>query len=802
MGSMTDYLLQSSTVLILFYLIYILILRNERFFAEIRFYLLGSAFLALILPLLKFSYSITVESEFVNNAMGDVFAETITGEAIMPVKSLISKEEILLLIYLVVCTILFVRSVLKVLQIRQLMKAGEYQIVDEQKVILLDQSIPAFTFFGYIVMNREEFSDKSLNNIFAHEKVHAQQKHWIDLLFVEVLTIVLWFNPFVWLYQVAVKQTHELLADDGVIARGFNIGQYQAILMNQIMGTEVLGLANNFNYSITKKRMIMMSKEKSPLNRRYKLLIVIPVVFAVLLFNLQIVEVQAQEKKVEKVVDAMPVSGKAPKFAVNPERKDTTYVTVDQMPEYPGGSLALQKYIAESVKYPQDAKQKGISGRVFVTFVVNKEGEVDQARVVRGVDPSLDAEALRVMNSIPKWTPGYEKGKAVNVTYTVPINFSLKDDKKKDEVSVDGRVNSSQMDGIAPQFPGGDLELQKFIARTIKYPVEAQEKGETGRVFVTFIINKLGAVENVCTAKSVSPSLDAEAIRVIKTLPNWIPGSKDGKSVNVTYTLPINFDLKNNQGQIIVDMPKKEKQKYKGEDVYVIVEKMPQYPGGGEALQKHIAASVKYPQDAQQKGISGRVFVTFIVSKEGDVVQARVVRGVDPSLDAEALRVMNSIPKWTPGYEKGKAVHVSYTVPINFSLEDDKKKEVEQNRKTNLDSKIGSKKEEFIYNDEPVFVIVEEMPEYPGGALKLKEFFAGEVSKLDTNYIIGKRCFITFLVTKEGLVANAHVVRGTGDKDVDAKALEIVNSSPKWKPGKQKGQAVNVSYTVPINFGA
>ena len=802
MGSITDYLLQSSTVLILFYLIYILILRNERFFAEIRFYLLGSAFLALILPLLKFSYSITVESESVNNAMGDVFAETITGEAIMPVKSLISKEEILLLIYLVVCTILFVRSVLKVLQIRQLIKAGEYQIVDEQKVILLDQSIPAFTFFGYIVMNREEFSDKSLNNIFAHEKVHAQQKHWIDLLFVELLTIVLWFNPFVWLYQVAVKQTHELLADDGVIARGFNIGQYQAILMNQIMGTEVLGLANNFNYSITKKRMIMMSKEKSPLNRRYKLLIVIPVVFAVLLFNLQIVEVQAQEKKVEKVVDAMPVSGKAPKFAVNPERKDTTYVTVDQMPEYPGGSLALQKYIAESVKYPQDAKQKGISGRVFVTFVVNKEGEVDQARVVRGVDPSLDAEALRVMNSIPKWTPGYEKGKAVNVTYTVPINFSLKDDKKKDEVSVDGRVNSSQMDGIAPQFPGGDLELQKFIARTIKYPVEAQEKGETGRVFVTFIINKLGAVENVCTAKSVSPSLDAEAIRVIKTLPNWIPGSKDGKSVNVTYTLPINFDLKNNQGQIIVDMPKKEKQKYKGEDVYVIVEKMPQYPGGGEALQKHIAASVKYPQDAQQKGISGRVFVTFIVSKEGDVVQARVVRGVDPSLDAEALRVMNSIPKWTPGYEKGKAVHVSYTVPINFSLEDDKKKEVEQNRKTNLDSKIGSKKEEFIYNDEPVFVIVEEMPEYPGGALKLKEFFAGEVSKLDTNYIIGKRCFITFLVTKEGLVANAHVVRGTGDKDVDAKALEIVNSSPKWKPGKQKGQAVNVSYTVPINFGA
>jgi TonB family protein len=678
MEEMMNYLLQSSAVLGLFYLIYILVLRNERFFAEIRYYLLGSALLALILPLLKFSYSITVESAFVNNAMEDLFVDSLP-EAITSTTPIISRGEILLLIYLAVCTVLFVRSLVKVFQIRQFIKAGEYQIVDEQRVVLLDQSIPAFTFFGYIVMNREEFSDKSLNNIFAHEKVHARQKHWIDLLFVELLTIVFWFNPFVWLYQVAVKQTHELLADDGVIARGFNIGQYQAILMNQIMGTEVLGLANNFNYSITKKRMIMMSKEKSPLNRRYKLLIVIPVVFAVLLFNLQIVEVQAQEKKVEKVVDVMTVSGKAPKLAVNPERKDTTYVTVDQMPEYPGGPLALQKYIAASVKYPQDAQQKGISGRVFVTFVVNKEGEVDQARVVRGVDPSLDAEALRVMNSIPKWTPGYEKGEAVNVTYTVPINFSLKDDKKKDEVSVDGRVNSSQMDGVAPQFPGGDLELQKFIARTIKYPVEAQEKGETGRVFVTFIINKLGAVENVCTAKSVSPSLDAEAIRVIKTLPNWIPGSKDGESVNVTYTLPINFALQNDQALIVIDEPGKEKrmdkQKYEGEDVYVTVEQKPEYPGGGLALQKYIADNVKYPEEALKKDISGRVFVTFIVSKEGDVVQARVVRGVESSLDAEALRVINSIPKWTPGYEKGKAVNVAYTVPINFSLKDDKKVE-------------------------------------------------------------------------------------------------------------------------------
>ena len=134
--------------------------------------------------------------------------------------------------------------------------------------------------------------------------------------------------------------------------------------------------------------------------------------------------------------------------------------------------------------------------------------------------------------------------------------------------------------------------------------------------------------------------------------------------------------MQNDQGVIVIEEPGKEKiqEKYQGEDIYVIVEKMPEYPGGGLALQKYIAENVKYPAEALKKGISGRVFVTFVVNKEGNVDQARVVRGVDPSMDAEALRVMSLLSKWTPGYEKGEAVNVSYTVPINFDLTDAKKK--------------------------------------------------------------------------------------------------------------------------------
>lgn len=636
MGEITDYLLQSSAVLVLFYLIYILVLRNERFFAEIRFYLLGSALLALILPLLKFSYSITVESAFVNNTMGDLFVDTLSGEAIIQAKPIISMGEVLLLIYLLVCTVLFARSVVKVFQIRQLINAGEYQIVDEQKVILLDQLMPAFSFFGYIVMNREEFSDKSLNNIFAHEKVHARQKHWIDLLFVELLTIVFWFNPFVWLYQVAVKQTHELLADDGVIARGFNIGQYQAILMNQIMGTEVLGLANNFNYSITKKRMIMMSKEKGPQNRRYKLLIVIPVVFAVLLFNLQIEEVQAQENKVEKVVDVMSTSGQIFNIANEP---------------ISGVAVLVQNSTTGTIS--------------------DEEGKFSLLAPLGSKLAFIGVDLEKVVIPVEKFR---EHGTKTDNGYSMSVHLrTLSFSEAEEKQTYKGDPIFVIVEEM-PEFPGGSLKLKEFYQNAVSKLDAKYIIGK--RCFITFLVTKEGFVENARIVRSTgNEEVDAKAKEIVLSSPKWKPGKQRGETVNVSYTVPINFALKKDQGVIEEAGNEKIKEKYKGEDVYNSVEQNPEYPGGGEALQKYIAASVKYPKDARQKGISGRVFVTFIVSKEGDVVQTRVVRGVDPLLDAEALRVMNSIPKWTPGYEKGKAVNVVYTVPINFSLKDDKKLE-------------------------------------------------------------------------------------------------------------------------------
>jgi len=237
---------------------------------------------------------------------------------------------------------------------------------------------------------------------------------------------------------------------------------------------------------------------------------------------------------------------------------DGVFVIVEDMPEFPGGELALRQWIANNIKYPKEAAEKGIKGKVYIQFIVEADGNVSRSKVVRGVDPLLDAEALRMVNALPKWKPGKQKGKAVPVSYTVPINFELEIKpnlvtfpSKIDETVVVGHDKKGvatkdsvyQVCEVMPEFPGGDLEVRKFIANNIRYPGEAIKYGEIGKVFVTFIVAKDGAIEKVRVVRGVTPALDNEAIRVVSSMPNWTPGKNKGEPVSVQYTIPVNFQL-------------------------------------------------------------------------------------------------------------------------------------------------------------------------------------------------------------------------------------------------------------------
>ncbi len=228
---------------------------------------------------------------------------------------------------------------------------------------------------------------------------------------------------------------------------------------------------------------------------------------------------------------------------------DNPYVVVEEMPMFPGGDSALLAYIANNTKYPELAKTNNIQGRVIARFCVNKEGGVDRISILKGINPDLDAEALRVVKTLPAFKPGKQGGEPVSVWYMVPINFSLgkKPEISKPEITTPATISDEVFTDVdkMPLFKNGDAGLLKFIAESTKYPEQAKKNKITGKVLVKFIVEKDCSVSQVGILEGVNPLLDNEAVRVVKSLPKFeTPAIKAGIPVKVNYIIPITFTLK------------------------------------------------------------------------------------------------------------------------------------------------------------------------------------------------------------------------------------------------------------------
>lgn len=233
------------------------------------------------------------------------------------------------------------------------------------------------------------------------------------------------------------------------------------------------------------------------------------------------------------------------------EAKETIYSIVEVMPTFEGGEEAMFEYLNRNIRYPVVAQENGIQGRVVCGFVVRKDGSITNIEVLRGVDPSLDKEAIRVIQSMPKWIPGKNRGADVSVNYRMPVTFRLMGDHPEVYLESPAATASIKMskDEVLqvvddmPMFKGGETALFKFLNENIKYPAIAEENGIDGRVTCQFVVKSDGSISDVEVLRGVEPSLDREAMRVIQSMPNWIPGKKDGEAVNVSYRIPVTFRL-------------------------------------------------------------------------------------------------------------------------------------------------------------------------------------------------------------------------------------------------------------------
>lgn len=233
------------------------------------------------------------------------------------------------------------------------------------------------------------------------------------------------------------------------------------------------------------------------------------------------------------------------------EIEGEVFVVVEQMPEFPGGQEAMFKYIFENLKYPVEAKASKQEGLVVTSFVIFEDGSVNNVKIVRSPSPLFNAEAKRVIENMPNWKAGVQRGKKVKVHYNLPLRFKLDDKDLSEEAEAisiaeesESKVyeNPEKIDKM-PVFPGGEMEMLKHIAQNTVYPKEAKDAGEEGRVILQLVIYEDGSVNEVEVARGTSPLLDAEAKRVVESLPDFEPGLLNGEKVRVRYHIPIRFKL-------------------------------------------------------------------------------------------------------------------------------------------------------------------------------------------------------------------------------------------------------------------
>ena len=579
---MLAYFLKVNVAIVLFYAFYRLFFNKDTFFGWRRIALLCFFAVSAAVPLLNFQTWITEQEPMV--AMADLYASVVLPEFVITTTATTDWKSIILeyasIVYWGIMALLVLRFFIQLTGIIRLAYRCRKEQINGANFYLLPKAEGPFSFFHWIFINPSSHAEEELNEILTHEQTHARQWHSIDVIVSEIACILCWFNPFAWLMKREIRTNLEYLADARVLENGYDSKTYQYHLLGLSHHKAAATIYNSFNVLPLKKRIRMMNKKRTKEIGRTKYLAFLPL--AALLMIISNIEAVARTTKeiatevmeavdmpiAEKLLTNTPeateptvVPGKMVRDSLINEDDNVIFEVVEHMPEYAnGGMQGLMEYLSKNIQYPADAHTKGIQGRVTVQFVVEKDGSISNTKVLRGVDPGLDKEAVRVASTMPAWKPGIQRGQTVRVRYTVPIMFRLSDpieeykpvNEQPQEIIAVGYASKDPAPEIGtvfevvedmPQFPGGMEGLMKYLSRNIKYPVDAQKSGIQGRVIVQTIIDKDGNVTNTKILQGTNTFLDAEAIRVTNAMPKWKAGKQRGQAVAVKYTFPIMFKL-------------------------------------------------------------------------------------------------------------------------------------------------------------------------------------------------------------------------------------------------------------------
>ncbi len=400
-------------------------------------------------------------------------------------------------------------------------------------------SLPTFSFLKWLFWDEtSQLTEYEQNQILRHEEAHIRQRHSIDVLLLQIAGVIFWFNPFIYLFGREINAVHEYLADRTAL-KEIDASAYLKLIAMQALRIANPALIQPFHSQPTKNRirMIYSARKAKPAIWKTAACITILSVFSVL-----------YACRTQEVVE--PGQNAA---------------QVEQMPVV---SEQFAREIQKTIRYPKSAREEAVKGSVYANFLVDKEGKISDIKIVKSIREDLDNEVIRALGeATARWQPGLQGDKAVDVRVTFPVTFYMDTEN--------GEKISTQREGIVvvgygakgygqqaepnpvipneegvyavvehmPEFIGGIEGLGKYLGANILYPKEARENKVTGRVMVSFIVNADGSVANPQILKGIGGGCDEEALRVVKMMPKWTPGTQSGKAVAVKYSLPIKFAL-------------------------------------------------------------------------------------------------------------------------------------------------------------------------------------------------------------------------------------------------------------------
>jgi hypothetical protein len=391
-------------------------------------------------------------------------------------------------LYAVVTLILALRFFSNILKISSKMKLNTPIEYKNAKLILVPEKTLPHTFLNTIFINETEYNNRQIEaELYTHELTHVTQKHTLDILFIELLKTVFWFNPIFIFYKKAIQLNHEFLADEKVVTSYNNVPFYQSLLLSKANENQTFYLASNLNYLITKKRLIMMTKTTSKTEALLKKAMLIPVVTALLF--LLCTKVVAQETNVKK--ETTPAK---PGNLIKTYYDKTTFKIKDEK-----GKVASEKKYKELTPVEKRA----------IPSILSKQKEL----------PTNE----ELLATLSKGAP-----EVIEIdTYDSENQFVQKGENE---------VHNTAGITEKPDFPGGIMEFYKFVGNNFKTPSQPNLKG---KVYITFVIEKDGSLSDIKNIRDIGFGTGEEAIRVLKICPKWIPGKMNGVPVRVMYSLPI-----------------------------------------------------------------------------------------------------------------------------------------------------------------------------------------------------------------------------------------------------------------------